>query len=610
MIRALYDLSFEYLNDLSLISKISKLLGVSLTRDYRSRDILIRSAICDFDGVARLTGVQRKKVERISMLLNHEQVRISEILGTRDTRVLRRDILEAFAVHASCKIASNVIRSILPTILRDEVERRQKFVIDAQNVYSALKENGILQDVRVKLKDFNIEVKGINEITAVDYIYERLKAMSIASEIDKLFRGSGISASLLNEQQLTAANHVIDSFASVAKGEMPDPESLLNDEELLISEELQSLRNKGGDPASIIERHVSKLSDLLGLNRKEEAVLRNAAFSSVSLPFTFDRSESKRLLGMVKDRLQSEMEEKMKKLNQTMMTYVNLIDEIAVSVLRLDVALALAEISDELSLKLPELGSREDGISFIKGMNFFLLLDRAQRERLMPVSYSIGRDTIGVGARQSNVVMLTGANSGGKTTLLITVASIAMLTSLGLPVPAERCKAATLPVYLFRRKTSRKIGSLEHALRSLRPVFATRQRKIILMDEFEALTEPGAAGRILASIVNHIAPTSSLLLLVTHLSRETLPHIRFRIRVDGIQASGLNEMGELQVERQPKFDQVGSSTPQLVIMKLIKSKKRGARENDVYRNMLHLLGEKGEDMIQAPIAIPWVEGND
>jgi len=130
------------------------------------------------------------------------------------------------------------------------------------------------------------------------------------------------------------------------------------------------------------------------------------------------------------------------------------------------------------------------------------------------------------------------------------------------------------------------------------------------MDEFEALTEPGAAGRILASIVNHIAPTSSLLLLVTHLSRETLPHIRFRIRVDGIQASGLNEMGELQVERQPRFDQVGSSTPQLVIMKLIKSKKRGARENDVYRNMLHLLGEKGEDMIQAPIAIPWVEGND
>jgi len=204
MIRALYDLSFEYLNDLSLISKISKLLGASLARDYRSRDILIRSAICDFDGVARLTGVQRKKVERISMLLNHEQARISEILGTRDTRVLRRDILEAFAVHASCKIASNVIRSILPTTLRDEVERRQKFVIDAQNVYSALKENGILQDVRVKLKDFNIEVKGINEITAVDYIYERLKAMSIASEIDKLFRGSGISASLLNEQQLTA----------------------------------------------------------------------------------------------------------------------------------------------------------------------------------------------------------------------------------------------------------------------------------------------------------------------------------------------------------------------------------------------------------------------
>ena len=115
---------------------------------------------------------------------------------------------------------------------------------------------------------------------------------------------------------------------------------------------------------------------------------------------------------------------------------------------------------------------------------------------------------------------------------------------------------------------------MEHALNSLIPVFADRHRKLVLMDEFEALTEPGAAGRILGGIMNTVATGSSLLLLVTHLARETLPHVRLPIRVDGIEAEGLDTEGDLIVDRQPKFDHIGSSTPKLIIMKLAKSAKK------------------------------------
>src|SRR5579875_3867454 len=588
MIRALYDLSFDYIEDLTSSRNLLKTFGTDIPSGYRRRDILTRIAIGDFDGAAKLAGLERKRIEYISFLLNNKIKKVSETMGTKDTKALRKEIVQAFVAYASSKIASNLLLSLLPTFSPNEISSRHKFVKDAKS----------------KLRNFEIETRDTEEVSVVDYIFERLKAVNIASEIDSLFRNSGRQSGFLNMSQRSAAAEVMKTFASVAKAQIPDPESLLNDEELLISEELNNVKTKGGDARSVIEKHINRIADSLRLNQKEESVLRNAAFSSVSIPFSFDRIDLKKLVTMVKERLESEKKEKMKMLEQSMAAYVKLVDEMIILLVRLDVSLAIAETSDALSLRLPQISSK-GGIAFLNGMNFLLLLDRAKRSDVVPVSYSVGKTSIAVGGRASNVVMLTGANSGGKTTLLMTVACIVMLTCLGFPVPAETAEVTPLPLYLFRRKTTRKIGSLEHAILSLRPVFATRQRKVILMDEFEALTEPGAAGRILASIVNHIAPTSSLLLLVTHLARETLPHIRFRIRVDGIQALGLNEAGELVVERQPKFDQIGSSTPQLVIMKLLKSKR--AKEKEFYRSMLNLLEEKGENAVQTPISIPWIE---
>jgi dsDNA-specific endonuclease/ATPase MutS2 len=208
-------------------------------------------------------------------------------------------------------------------------------------------------------------------------------------------------------------------------------------------------------------------------------------------------------------------------------------------------------------------------------------------------------------AKPRNAVILTGANSGGKTTLLNTLAAIHVLALLGLPVPAEKAEVTPMPIYLFRKKVARRIGSLEHVLRSIIPVLADRRRKLVLIDELEALTEPGAAGRIIAAIINRAATTSSLFLLVTHLAKETLPHVRFPVRVDGIEAIGLNENGELAVDRQPRFDHIGSSTPKLIVLKLSKAAKDRAVK-EAYDEVLAYLEEETEAPVQAPIALPWV----
>lgn len=162
-----------------------------------------------------------------------------------------------------------------------------------------------------------------------------------------------------------------------------------------------------------------------------------------------------------------------------------------------------------------------------------------------------------------------------------------------------------MPIYLFRRRMTKKLGSLEQALSSLIPIFADRQRKIVLIDEFEALTEPGAAGRIIATIMNRAATSSSLVLIVTHLARETLPHVKLPIRVDGIEARGLDETGELIVDRQPKFSHMGSSAPKFIIKKLSKATKK-IRVKTLYDEVLSSLEGESRTSIQAPLNLPWI----
>ena len=162
---------------------------------------------------------------------------------------------------------------------------------------------------------------------------------------------------------------------------------------------------------------------------------------------------------------------------------------------------------------------------------------------------------------------------------------------------------------------TRKIGSLEQALRSLIPVFASssssdrgkEKRNLILIDEFEALTEPGAAGRIIATMMNRAALGNDLVLLVTHLARETLPHIKLPIRVDGIEASGFDPTtGELVVDRQPKFGHIGSSSPQHIVNKLSKAGSAKSGVKALYAEILEALGSESSVPVQTPLFFPWM----
>jgi dsDNA-specific endonuclease/ATPase MutS2 len=187
-----------------------------------------------------------------------------------------------------------------------------------------------------------------------------------------------------------------------------------------------------------------------------------------------------------------------------------------------------------------------------------------------PVSYELGFNS-------KRIAVITGANSGGKTTLLETIAQVQIMAQSGLPVLAESAEVPLLQkLYFFaKRRGESGAGAFESLLRSFAGIAASKaERRLILADEIEAVTEPGAAAKIIAAMLEWFSRDSgTLVAIVTHLGDELLNHRITGMRIDGIEAKGLDENLNLIVDRNPVLGKLARSTPELILERL--SRKSG-----------------------------------
>jgi hypothetical protein len=199
---------------------------------------------------------------------------------------------------------------------------------------------------------------------------------------------------------------------------------------------------------------------------------------------------------------------------------------------------------------------------------------------VQPVSYHLGVASPG----KARVTVLTGANSGGKTTLLEIIAQIQIMAQSGLPVLAAD---ATVPlvdeIYFYgRRKGSSSAGAFELLLRSMAGIPRTRSSKLILADEIEAVTEPGAAAKILSALLELFSSMRTCLaVVVTHLGEEL--EVNGLVRIDGIEARGLDENLNLMVDRNPVLNNLARSTPELILERLSRTDDK---HREFYRAVL------------------------
>ncbi|MFC7140775.1 helix-hairpin-helix domain-containing protein [Halosimplex aquaticum] len=233
-------------------------------------------------------------------------------------------------------------------------------------------------------------------------------------------------------------------------------------------------------------------------------------------------------------------------------------ERLAEAALELDVELAIARFAREYDCTMPEFGGR--GVAIEGGRS--PLLD-VPFDAVDPVDY-----------RVEGVALLTGVNSGGKTSVLDLVALTVTLAHMGLPVPAERARVEHVEELHYHAKTQgtldagafestlREFGSLVDEIRS-----GEGGRVLVLVDELESITEPGASAKIMAGILEAFDEREATAVFVTHLAREIQESARSDLAVDGIEAEGLVD-GELKVDRSPVKDVLARSTPELIVEKL------------------------------------------
>ena len=382
--------------------------------------------------------------------------------------------------------------------------------------------------------------------------------------------------------RLTTAVDDIDAAVSTAESVANDHlrEAIEERDVTIEGTDLLSLVERGAGVDSLLERELADeydeaieaardhLVDALQL-RDTEAIARRAFGDEPTYPVEHDEGAIAKLreeLTAARDRRAARRK---RELARTLADLREPAADLVDGALQRDLELAIARFGADFGCTMPEFGGT--GFDIEGGRSPLLDVSLADVE---PIDY-----------RVEGVALLSGVNSGGKTSTLDLVALVVTLAHMGLPVPAESARIERIGELHYHAKTQGTLdaGAFESTLREFGELVTdvgSDRPVLVLVDELESITEPGASANIMAGILESLAERSATAVFVSHLASEIQEAASTALTVDGIEAEGLED-GELQVNRTPVKGRLARSTPELIVEKLAEES-----EDDFYESLL------------------------
>ena len=236
--------------------------------------------------------------------------------------------------------------------------------------------------------------------------------------------------------------------------------------------------------------------------------------------------------------------------------------------IKFDYEFTLGSFAYTYNLNKPQIS---ENLKIKQGINLNLALN----QNIQKIDYHL--------SPEENIALLTGANSGGKTTLLETIGQINIMTQMGLPIPAEKAEVKILDeIYYFSKGRSLDAGAFESFLNVFMPIVTNNHKKLVLLDELEGITELEAAVKIISSFIEMLKETESYGIIVTHMAKELSNYTK--VRIDGIEAKGLDKNYNLIVNRTPQINLLAKSTPELILKRIYENSNGKLKE--VYGEIL------------------------
>ncbi len=288
-----------------------------------------------------------------------------------------------------------------------------------------------------------------------------------------------------------------------------------------------------------------------------------------SYPIEFSGEVVEQLASFVKKRARVEEFTLKKKAAAKLEAMIPDIQRMLKSLLELEFFVGLGRFFAEFNMRRPELLDTP-GVVIRQASNLFF--HETENMVVVPIDYNVG----GTDYHGPRLNLLTGSNSGGKTTCEMTLAQVAILGQMGFLVPAEASLHPFQEIYFFKKSSGQlTAGAFEATLLQFVSLATSDKLKLILADELEAITEPAAAARVIGSILLLLLENpNNYGVFITHIVELMLeafgPDLQDNIRVDGIEATGLDDQLNLIVNRNPRLNLVAKSTPELILERLVR----------------------------------------
>ncbi|GAA0270161.1 MutS-related protein [Halobacterium noricense] len=525
-------------------------------------------------------GISRGRATRILRRANGGEG--MDALATDDARAVYKELVALAADYAVTPGAADRIRVRTPLTDRDEMTSRLDDVQAARETWARLDS----ETKQAVLDTFDAhDDAGDTQRAAV----ETALALQAAVSDD-----SGVFAAVTTldrdalEDAAEALRHLTgDGVAAGADAKLDRLRERASDLERLERDTfdvLEDVRSQGVEGTDEFrEAFVQYVGSEAGVEPRR---VRNAMTADAADAADFVSTTLRALADDVREDEQDRENEVAAELRGAISNAREEVDAAVTAVSDLAVDVSLARFAEAHDLTRPEFVDA-DAIAVENARNLSLAADGGD---VQPVTYAVGDHSLDP-PNGDRVTVLTGANSGGKTTLLETLCQVAVLAAMGLPVPADRAELGPVDAVVFhRRHASFNAGVLEATLNSVVPPLAEGDRTLMLVDEFEAITEPGSAADLLHGLVTLTVDEQALGVFVTHLADdlEPLPDVA---RTDGIFAEGLSQDLDLLVDYQPRFGTVGKSTPEFIVSRLVADAGDRA-ERAGYETLARAVGEE------------------
>ncbi|MDY6780362.1 MAG: DNA mismatch repair protein, partial [Halobacteria archaeon] len=422
-----------------------------------------------------------------------------DVLATRDARGVYKDVLERMVEFAVTEDAADRISVLTPFTRPEKAEERLDRVLEARESWKALDETerdellGVFDTydeagggrraaveaaLGMKNRDFDDGVfsrfDGLDEETLED-------ALESLTYLDRT--GSSVEVRQGADDELDRLRESLSAVRELEDGALDVVESLRESRNLRDTEELRD---------ALVE-HVVEEADL------DYAVVTDATPDEAHDVTDFVTESLRSLSEEIEEEYEERENEVVDELRESIEDTEETVDEAVEAVDDLSLHISLARFSEEFDLTRPELVG--ETVAVVGARNLSLVASDSETD-VQPVNYSVGENRVD-DLPDDLISVLTGANSGGKTTLLETLCQVVLLAQMGLPVPADEAQVGTFDSVVFhRRHASFNAGVLESTLRSVVPPVTEGDRTLMLVDEFEAITEPGSAADLLHGLVN------------------------------------------------------------------------------------------------------------